>query len=312
MEENADNPAVKYCDVHLRTQDEAQNSSLDCKGLHTNLKDAAAATSVDDAPSSIQSAKNSAGDIGKSIDNAPADTAGLDQDDNRQKTEHTATVTNDDESHPAVTTEKDETPQTVEKKDAKETALMTPSVEECTIDDDHVSQTSGKSVQPPAADADGPPAPLTEATLAENSKKQENDTADNAAPSMSTNSAIRAWAATLPEVPDSVKDVNVGPAHIFEIQPTKEEEHEETAKDEPRIQETKDVFTDTQKIAYVGLCALTSLEVVHDFEGKDFTYARMSAGNWQRKLMRMLYAHMDISNEGTHSGFLVGNYRSRD
>ncbi|CAO3629750.1 unnamed protein product [Cunninghamella blakesleeana] len=65
----------------------------------------------------------------------------------------------------------------------------------------------------------------------------------------------------------------------------------------PVIQETKDVFTDAQKLAYVGLCAVTSLEVVHDFKGKEFTYARMSADNWQRKLMRAIYMHMDISPE---------------
>ncbi|CAO3594396.1 unnamed protein product [Absidia cylindrospora] len=63
------------------------------------------------------------------------------------------------------------------------------------------------------------------------------------------------------------------------------------------IQETKDVFTDAQKMAYVGLCAVTTLEVVHDFKGKEFTYARMSADNWQRKLMRIIYMHMDISPE---------------
>jgi hypothetical protein len=67
---------------------------------------------------------------------------------------------------------------------------------------------------------------------------------------------------------------------------------------EAPIQETKDVFTDTQKMAYVGLCAVTSLEVVHDLKGKEFTYARMSADNWQRKLMRMIYMHMDVSSEG--------------
>ncbi|KAI8099124.1 uncharacterized protein BX664DRAFT_13492 [Halteromyces radiatus] len=70
-----------------------------------------------------------------------------------------------------------------------------------------------------------------------------------------------------------------------------------TSVDAAPIQETKDVFTDAQKMAYVGLCAVTSLEVVHDLKGKEFTYARMSADNWQRKLMRTIYMHMDISPE---------------
>ncbi|OBZ91460.1 putative membrane protein C6F6.13c [Choanephora cucurbitarum] len=113
--------------------------------------------------------------------------------------------------------------------------------------------------------------------------------------------AIRAWAADLPEVPDSVQPILTS-THIFEMEdltlddetdPDHPSNNNHSA--QPRIQETKDVFTETQKVAYVGLCYLTSLEVVHDFEGKDFTDARMSASNWQRKIMRMLYVHMDIS-----------------
>ncbi|GAN08198.1 hypothetical protein MAM1_0193c07705 [Mucor ambiguus] len=114
--------------------------------------------------------------------------------------------------------------------------------------------------------------------------------------------AIRAWAADLPEVPDTVQPI-LTTTHIFEMESlTLDDEEEEVDEDEtvrqdhqPKIQETKDVFSETQKVAYVSLCYLTSLEVVYDFQGKDFTYARMSADNWQRKLMRMLYCHMDIS-----------------
>lgn len=105
-------------------------------------------------------------------------------------------------------------------------------------------------------------------------------------------SSIRAWAANLPEVPDNVQPITTGPSHIFELQPSTDDDT-----NEPRIQETKDIFTETQKVAYVGLCALTSLEVVHDHKGKEFTYARMSADNWQRKLMRTIYMHMGISSE---------------
>ncbi|KAI8875656.1 DUF726-domain-containing protein [Backusella circina FSU 941] len=115
--------------------------------------------------------------------------------------------------------------------------------------------------------------------------------------------AIRAWAAELPEVPDSVKPILTS-SHVFEMEtpplPVLTDDDDTLMNEksnEPRIQETKDVFTETQKVAYVSLCYLTSLEVVHDLEGKDFAMARMSADNWQRKLMRMLYAHMDISAE---------------
>ncbi|KAI7878935.1 DUF726-domain-containing protein [Lichtheimia hyalospora FSU 10163] len=64
----------------------------------------------------------------------------------------------------------------------------------------------------------------------------------------------------------------------------------------PPIQNTtSDVFTEAQKVAFVGLCAVTSLEIVHSFHGKEYAYARMSADNWQRKLMRDIYKHMDVS-----------------
>lgn len=123
--------------------------------------------------------------------------------------------------------------------------------------------------------------------------------------------AIRAWAADLPEVPDSVQPI-LTTTHIFEMESLTLDDEEEEEEDEdeavrqdhhqqqPKIQETKDVFSETQKVAYVSLCYLTSLEVVYDFQGRDFTYARMSADNWQRKLMRMLYCHMDISADGEY------------
>ncbi|RUS18793.1 hypothetical protein BC937DRAFT_88334 [Endogone sp. FLAS-F59071] len=67
--------------------------------------------------------------------------------------------------------------------------------------------------------------------------------------------------------------------------------------DAAQIKGTKDVFTETQKMAYVGLCAVTSLEIVHELDWKEASYARMSADNWQRKLMRNLYRHMEVSKE---------------
>ncbi|KAI8581319.1 hypothetical protein K450DRAFT_232485 [Umbelopsis ramanniana AG] len=111
---------------------------------------------------------------------------------------------------------------------------------------------------------------------------------------------ISVWAADLPVVeqpqeaiPPSSPRFPHSPSHIFEIS----QESDFDDENDRRIQETKDVFTDTQKIAYVGLCSVTSLEVVHECQGKDFAYARMSAGNWQRKVIRSLYMHMDISSE---------------
>ncbi|KAH8554775.1 hypothetical protein BGW37DRAFT_420047 [Umbelopsis sp. PMI_123] len=111
---------------------------------------------------------------------------------------------------------------------------------------------------------------------------------------------VSVWAADLPAVEQPQEVISPSsprfphsPSHIFEISPESDFDDE----NDRRIQETKDVFTDTQKIAYVGLCSVTSLEVVHECQGKDFAYARMSAGNWQRKVIRNLYMHMDITPE---------------
>ncbi|KAI9029050.1 hypothetical protein CLU79DRAFT_525773 [Phycomyces nitens] len=129
-----------------------------------------------------------------------------------------------------------------------------------------------------------PVCPLTMASLAEQNDLLEQTPRGT---KLSPN-AIRAWAADLPNVPDTIVDDN---SCVYEV--------EETFVDDgqPIVQETKDVFTDSQKVAYVGLCALTSVEVVHDFQGKDFAYARMSADNWQRKWMKLLYSHMGISGQ---------------
>ncbi|KAI8370648.1 uncharacterized protein BYT42DRAFT_647867 [Radiomyces spectabilis] len=146
-----------------------------------------------------------------------------------------------------------------------------PSVDEASI----LAQAAHKSI------------PLTEATLAEQNSNHANAaTALPLAPN-----TVQAWAADLPELPETVQSPPA-PSHIFEIDCSANEEPSPHA-----IQTTKDVFTETQKIAYIGLCAVTSLEVVYDYQGKEFTYARMSADNWQRKLMRMLYTHMGISPE---------------
>ncbi|KAI9302279.1 hypothetical protein BJ944DRAFT_122744 [Cunninghamella echinulata] len=125
---------------------------------------------------------------------------------------------------------------------------------------------------------------------------------------------ISAWIDNVTHTPtmtyDSYNNNTSEAAHIYDLdQPYTPSHYQQQGDDDmdndnatlmeerPIIQETKDVFTDAQKLAYVGLCAVTSLEVVHDFKGKEFTYARMSADNWQRKLMRAIYMHMDISPE---------------
>ncbi|ORX56161.1 DUF726-domain-containing protein [Hesseltinella vesiculosa] len=140
-----------------------------------------------------------------------------------------------------------------------------------------------------------PPSRLTVSSVRQHNKRSKT-TAKQA--------IIEAWIDHVahPQQPANDNDIS----HIFNLdmpshyqmaaahQDTQEEQDDF---DQQGIQETKDVFTDTQKIAYVGLCAVTSLEVVHTYAGRHFTDARMSADNWHRKLMRALYMHMDVSPE---------------
>ncbi|KAI8365787.1 hypothetical protein BD560DRAFT_401738 [Blakeslea trispora] len=176
-----------------------------------------------------------------------------------------------------------------------------PNSDHIPVDDTSEKNVSDKFLAPVSQDK-AHNQPLTAELLAEQNELYSNKLEPKP-------NAIRAWAADLPEVPDSVQPILTS-THIFEMEDLTLDDEinpddplNNQHSNQPRIQETKDVFTETQKIAYVGLCYLTSLEVVHDFEGKDFTDARMSASNWQRKIMRMLYVHMDISPDGKPFSF---------
>ncbi|OZJ03006.1 hypothetical protein BZG36_04677 [Bifiguratus adelaidae] len=66
---------------------------------------------------------------------------------------------------------------------------------------------------------------------------------------------------------------------------------------QPPVHFTKAVFNETQKIAYVGLCSVTSLELVHNYKLAVESMVMMSTMNWQRNLMKALYRHMELTQQ---------------
>lgn len=68
-----------------------------------------------------------------------------------------------------------------------------------------------------------------------------------------------------------------------------------------QMQATKDLLTEAQRIAYVGLCALTTKEMtkaLKDLSHKDLNVAIKNMEMWSLKIMGRLYYHMELATEG--------------
>jgi hypothetical protein len=73
-----------------------------------------------------------------------------------------------------------------------------------------------------------------------------------------------------------------------------------------QLQATKDMLTDSQKIAYVGLCRLVMTDMAADLAAvrggrriaRGLSDAQGSMAMWCQKMMIRLYSHMDLSPEG--------------
>jgi hypothetical protein len=68
-----------------------------------------------------------------------------------------------------------------------------------------------------------------------------------------------------------------------------------------QMQATKELLTEGQRIAYVGLCKLTMVEMLRDvsrvrFKENRAAYESMTL--WSQKMMIRLFSHMDISSDG--------------
>jgi len=69
-----------------------------------------------------------------------------------------------------------------------------------------------------------------------------------------------------------------------------------------QMQATKELLTEEQRIAYVGLCKLTMVSMLRDvgrvrFKENRAAYESMTL--WSQKMMIRLFSHMDISSEGS-------------
>jgi hypothetical protein len=68
-----------------------------------------------------------------------------------------------------------------------------------------------------------------------------------------------------------------------------------------QMQVTKDLLTEAQRIAYVGLCALTSREMSQTLKSvrrKELKVAVTSMKLWAMKIMGRLYYHMELETQG--------------
>ncbi|KAI8990645.1 DUF726-domain-containing protein [Trametes punicea] len=67
-----------------------------------------------------------------------------------------------------------------------------------------------------------------------------------------------------------------------------------------QMQQTKDMLTEAQRIAYVGLCALTSKEMIDRLKAvnrKELKKAIQNMELWALKIMGRLYYHMELATE---------------
>jgi hypothetical protein len=70
-----------------------------------------------------------------------------------------------------------------------------------------------------------------------------------------------------------------------------------------QMQTTKDLLTETQRIAYVGLCALTTKEMLNSLTkigGKDIKPAAEQLNLWALKILGRLYYHMELETAGIY------------
>ncbi|SRR6266478_449551 len=71
-----------------------------------------------------------------------------------------------------------------------------------------------------------------------------------------------------------------------------------------QMQQTKNMLTEAQRIAYVGLCALVSTEMVKKLKkltGKESKSATQDMELWRLKILGRLYYHMELATAGAFS-----------
>jgi len=77
-----------------------------------------------------------------------------------------------------------------------------------------------------------------------------------------------------------------------------------------QMQATKNLLTEGQRIAYVGLCALTAREMVQSLKAVRRKELKASIANmelWSLKIMGRLYYHMELETQGMLGFFPPGD-----
>jgi hypothetical protein len=80
-----------------------------------------------------------------------------------------------------------------------------------------------------------------------------------------------------------------------------------------QMQATKDLLTEAQRVAYVGLCALTTKEMIDSLAkigGKEVKLAAEQLNLWALKILGRLYYHMELETAGIYH-FVHFTSRSR-
>jgi hypothetical protein len=75
-----------------------------------------------------------------------------------------------------------------------------------------------------------------------------------------------------------------------------------------QMQATKNLLTEAQRIAYVGLCALTSREMLQSLNAvrrKELKACIQDTELWALKIMGRLYYHMELETQGEHGRTFV-------
>lgn len=68
-----------------------------------------------------------------------------------------------------------------------------------------------------------------------------------------------------------------------------------------QMQATKNLLTEAQRIAYVGLCSLTSRQMTQRLRTpprKELKTALSNMDLWRMKIMGRLYYHMELETQG--------------
>ena len=71
-----------------------------------------------------------------------------------------------------------------------------------------------------------------------------------------------------------------------------------------QMQQTKNMLTEAQRIAYVGLCALVSTEMIEKLKkltGRECKLATEDMALWRLKILGRLYYHMELATAGVFS-----------